>query len=107
MTLLGEKGLTNMARLSHEMACDLADRLGSIEGVDVETEAFFNEFTIRLPQPAVDVVDKLAASGVLAGVPASRLFPGQFEDLLIVAATETNTEEDLIIFEKALRGVLS
>ena len=44
---------------------------------------------------------------MLGGVPASRLYPGQFEDLLIVAATETNTEEDLIIFEKALRGVLS
>jgi len=107
MTLLGEKGLTTMARLNHETACDLADRLGSIEGVSVETSAFFNEFTLRLPKPAADVVDKLAASGVLGGVPASRLFPGQFEDLLIVAATETNSENDLIIFEKALRGVLS
>ena len=107
MTLLGEKGLTQMARLNHETACDLADRLGAIEGVSVETSAFFNEFTLRLPKPAADVVDKLAASGVLGGVPASRLFPGQFEDLLIVAATETNTEDDLIIFEKALRGVLS
>ena len=107
MTLLGERGLTTMARLSHETACDLADRLASIEGVTVETEAFFNEFTLRLPRPAAEVVEKLAASGVLGGVPASRLFPGQFEDLLIVAATETNTEEDLIIFEKALRGVLS
>ncbi|HAE49356.1 MAG TPA: glycine dehydrogenase, partial [Tistrella mobilis] len=48
----------------------------------------------------------LARIGVLGGVPASRLYPGKFEDLLIVAATETNTDGDLVAFEKALRGVL-
>ena len=42
-------------------------------GVEVVTPAFFNEFTIRLPKPAAPVVDALAAKGVIAGVPASRL----------------------------------
>lgn len=81
-------------------------RLDAIDGVDVVTSSFFNEFTLRLPRPAAEVVDELAAAGVLGGVPASRLYPGRFEDLLIVAATETNTDDDLAVFEKALRGVL-
>jgi len=106
MTLLGEAGLRTLARLNHETACDLADRLDAIEGVEVLNSSFFNEFTVRLPRPAAEVVDELANMGVLAGVPASRLYPGQFEDLLLVTATETNTESDMIVFEKALRGVL-
>ncbi|MAC38009.1 MAG: aminomethyl-transferring glycine dehydrogenase [Oceanicaulis sp.] len=106
MTLLGERGITRLARLNHETACALADRLSAIEGVELVTDTFFNEFTLRLPRPAAQVVDDLARIGVLGGVPASRLYPGKFEDLLIVAATETNTDGDLVAFEKALRGVL-
>jgi len=106
MTLLGEMGLTQLARINHETACDLADALGAIEGVDVINGAFFNEFAVRLPRPAAEVVDQLAKVGVLGGVPASRLFPGQFEDVLLVAATETNTLDDIAIFAKALAGVL-
>ncbi|WP_417498297.1 aminomethyl-transferring glycine dehydrogenase subunit GcvPA [Maricaulis sp.] len=106
MTLLGEAGLRTLARLNHETACELADRLDAIDGVEVLNNSFFNEFTVRLPRPAAEVVDELARVGVLCGVPASRLYPGQFEDLLLVTATETNTENDMIVFEKALRGVL-
>ena len=106
MTLLGEKGLKQMAVINHETACTLADALGGIDGVDVLNDAFFNEFAVRLPKNANEVVDQLAKLGVLAGVPASRFFPGQFEDVLLVAATEINTDEDIAIFDKALRSVL-
>jgi len=106
MTLLGEKGLKQMAVINHETACSLADALDAIDGVEVLNDAFFNEFAVRLPKNANEVVDALAKVGVLAGVPASRFFPGQFEDVLLVAATEINTDEDIAIFDKALRSVL-
>ena len=106
MTLLGEKGFRQMAQLSHENACALADALDTVEGVDVVNDAFFNEFAVRLPGNAAEIVEKLAKVGVLGGVPASRLYPGQFEDILLVAATEVNTEADIEIFAKALGGVL-
>ena len=106
MTLLGEKGLTQLARINHETACDLADALDAVDGVEVINDAFFNEFAVRLPKNAAEVVDDLANVGVLGGVPASRLFPGQFEDILLVAATEINTADDIAIFAKALKGVL-
>ena len=62
-----------------------------------------------LPKPAAAVVDALAEQGILAGVPASRLMPHEpaVRDLLIVAATETNTDEDCDAFAKALAEVLS
>ncbi|WP_420431329.1 aminomethyl-transferring glycine dehydrogenase subunit GcvPA [Hyphobacterium sp.] len=106
MTLLGEKGLKTLARINHETACDLADRLGGIEGVELVTDCFFNEFALRLPKPAAGVLDQLVEKGVLGGIAASRLYPGEMEDVLIVAATETNSEDDLAAFETALREVL-
>jgi glycine dehydrogenase subunit 1 len=105
MTLLGEEGLSRLARLNHSRAVALADRLARLKGVEVVTPSFFNEFTLRLPKPAAGVVDALAAKGILAGVPASRL--GGADDLLIVTATETATEEDFAALEAALKDALS
>ena len=72
------------------------------------TSSFFNEFTIKLPKPAAGVVDALAAKNIIAGVPVSRLLPHDesVRDLLIVAATETYTDEDCDAFAKALAEVL-
>jgi len=54
-------------------------------------------------------VDALAERRILAGVPVSRLIPGNphLRDLLIVAATETTTEEDCDAYVAALAEVLS
>jgi glycine cleavage system P protein (glycine dehydrogenase) subunit 1 len=108
LSLLGEDGFTRLAAANHERATTLADKLAVLKGVTLLTSQFFNEFTIRLPKPAAEVVEKLAAKGILAGVPASRLFPADssVRDLLLVAATETNTDEDLASFAHALEEVL-
>jgi glycine dehydrogenase subunit 1 len=54
------------------------------------------------------VVTRLAEYGVLGGVPLSRFYPGRDDlaDILLVAATETATEDDVSQFESALREVL-
>ena len=107
LSLLGEEGLARLARANHARASALADRLSRIKGVTLVTPTFFNEFTLRLPKPAAQVVDALAGRNVMAGVPASRLFPRGHENLLIVAATETNTDEDCVALEAALTEVLA
>ncbi len=107
LALLGEKGLRHLAQLNHARACLLADALDAVNGATVLNGSFFNEFTVRLSRPADEVVEALAKRGVLGGIPASRLYgPGPFDDLLIVAATETNTEEDCACFATALAEVL-
>jgi len=108
LSLLGEEGLTRLARLNHATASSLADRLTKIPGVELVTPSFFNEFTLRLPKPAAEIVDQLVDEDVIAGVPASRLMPGdpQAQNLLIVAATETTTEDDAAAFADALAGAL-
>src|SRR5215212_6589316 len=108
MTLLGEAELMRLARVNHANAVNLADMLGGVPGVEVLNRTFFNEFTVRLPRPAEEVVEGLAARGVLGGVPASRLLPGAgLDDLLVVASTEVNTDEDRAAFVSALKEALA
>ncbi|MDJ1157844.1 aminomethyl-transferring glycine dehydrogenase subunit GcvPA [Chelatococcus sp. SYSU_G07232] len=107
MTLLGQTGLARLARINHANAVKLADRLAAVPGVTVLNGTFFNEFTMKLPKPAADVVEALAGKGVLGGVPVSRLLPGAgLDDLLVVASTEVNTDEDRAAFIEALKEVL-
>jgi len=108
-TLLGETGLARLAALNHANACDMADRLAEVPGVEVVSPTFFNEFTVRLAKPAAGVVEALAAAGVIAGLPVSRLEPEDpgLADLLLVAVTETATEEDREALAAALAAVLA
>jgi glycine dehydrogenase subunit 1 len=108
LALLGEAGFTRLAELNHAQAVALAERLAKVPGAAVLNDSFFNEFTLRLSRPAAPVVETLAQQGVLAGVPASRFWPKRADmaELLIVAATEINTEEDMDRLAQGLREVL-
>jgi glycine dehydrogenase subunit 1 len=109
LTLLGEAGFTRLAAINHAQASVLADRLAAVKGVRVLNDTFFNEFTLRLAKPAVPVVEALAARGILAGVPGGRLFPDDaaLNNILIVAATEMTTIEDMNRLASALGEVLA
>ncbi|MEM7443580.1 MAG: aminomethyl-transferring glycine dehydrogenase subunit GcvPA [Pseudomonadota bacterium] len=97
MTLLGETGFRRMAELNHAKAIEAADRLNAIDTVTVLNNGFFNEFTLKLPVPAAQVVDRLAEQSILAGVPARRLYRDRPElaPLLLVAVTELTTDDDI------------
>lgn len=109
LTLLGEEGMTGLADLNHRTAVYAAERLSRLDGVDVLTDCFFNEFAVRLSRPADAVVEKLAAMNILGGVPASRLYPevGDLKNVLLIAATETVTAEDVEALAIGLREALS
>ena len=108
MSLLGEVGLRRLALLNHQQALKTKIALASVPGVEVLTPRFFNEFAVRLSKPAAEVVEALAARGVLAGVPYSRLNPhGGLDDVLLVCATETVTDGDIETFKTELAEVLA
>jgi glycine dehydrogenase subunit 1 len=109
MSLLGEAGLRHLALLNHEKACQLANRLSALDGVELVTKNFFNEFTVRLSKPAKDVVEHMVTRNVLGGVPVSRLMPKKDhsqDDLLIIAVTETNSDSDLDAYIDAVQEAL-
>lgn len=107
LTLLGEEGFKKLAAINHAKACQLADKLESI-GVKILPGAFFNEFAVKLPKPAADIVEKLAQKKILGGVPASRFYPdsAEMKNILLLAATETAQDSDIDALVAALKEVL-
>ena len=86
-----------------------AERLQAVPGIELVTQSFFNEFTLRLPQEARPVVRALADRGVLGGVSLGRLYPeiSGLANGLVVAVTETVTDEDIEALAQALSEVLA
>src|SRR5689334_20634140 len=109
MTLLGEKGLTGLAKLNHARACEAASKLAAIPGIRVVNDAFFNEFTLELPVEARPAVHAMVEKGVLGGVSLGRLYPEGGDTLgngLVIAVTETATGEDIAALEAAIKEVV-
>jgi glycine dehydrogenase subunit 1 len=108
LSLLGEAGLRRLARINHANAVKLAGMLSEVPGVEVLNKTFFNEFTIRVPEDASHVIDQLSRKGVHGGVAASALEwePPALRNLIIVASSEVNTDEDRAAYVKALKEVL-
>jgi glycine dehydrogenase subunit 1 len=107
LTLLGEKGLRQLASLNHARSCEVADRLAAIPGVELVNDSFFNEFTLKLPVEARPAVHAMVERGVLGGISLGRLYPGAeaLKNGLVVAVTETATDEDIAALEAALKEV--
>lgn len=107
LSLLGAAGLKKLALLNHARAVQLAERLGALSGVELLNDHFFNEFTLQLQGDAGEIVHRLYKSNILAGVPGARLYPqGSYDDLLIVAVTETVSDEDMDALVGGLREAI-
>ncbi len=95
LALLGPAGLREMANLCLQKAHYLEKGLASIRGIRREPDGpFFNEFSLRLPKKASDVVAKVyKEAGILAGCDLGRIRP-EWSDRLLVAVTEKRTREE-------------
>ena len=100
MSLLGEDGFKQLARLNHEAACKLADALSEVSGVRILNESFFNEFVIELSKDANEIVETLADQGIIAGLALE-------DNKLLVTATEMTKDDDIAALCDALKEVLS
>ena len=106
MALLGPQGLTRVAELGMERARYAVERLTALPGVSLLHDApYGNETALRLPLPAAEVVERLAARGYVAGFPVGRYYSGM-DDVLLLACTEKNTREQIGILAEMVGGLL-
>jgi glycine dehydrogenase subunit 1 len=103
---MGKQGLIEVAELCADKAAFAREQLLAIEGVEaVGGDAFFNEFVIKLPGDAAEIVGKLIDKGFAAGFPLGRYYEDR-KDQLLVAVTEKRTREEIKALANALEGVL-
>ena len=102
-SLLGKKGLREVALQSHAKAEYLKREVSKIPGWRIPFDApTFNEFVAEGPEPAAPLLSRLAGRGILAGVPLSRWDPDA-PNRFLIATTEMNTREEMDRLVAALR----
>jgi len=106
LSLLGKRGVVELAELCLAKAAYARKRLLALPGVELRFNApFFNEFVITLPRPAADVINELIEHGFAAGFPLGRYYEGMDNDILI-AVTEKRTRKEIGMLAETLGDLL-
>jgi glycine cleavage system P protein (glycine dehydrogenase) subunit 1 len=95
MSLLGKKGLREVALQSHAKAEYLKAGISKLPGYRIPYAGpTFNEFLVEAPEPAEPLLARLASAGILGGVPLSR-WDRSRPNAFLTAATEMNVKDEM------------
>ena len=102
LAAMGPEGLREVALLGAERAHELRELLTEA-GLEPRFDgAFLNEFVLRVPGDAQELVRELCARGWLVGPALGRDYP-ELSDCLLLAATERRTREEIEGLAAAVR----
>src|SRR5574341_110866 len=105
LSLLGKKGLRQVAQLCYQKAHYAAAQLSQIDGMGLcFTEPFFHEFALCVNRPVAEVNAHLLEHGILGGYDLGQDYPA-LKDHMLVAVTEMNSKEDIDTFVHVLGEV--
>ncbi|HKY63631.1 MAG TPA: aminomethyl-transferring glycine dehydrogenase subunit GcvPA [bacterium] len=106
LSLLGPKGLRQLAEINYAHARYLRDGLTKVPGVKrLFAAPHFNEFVLDLPSDPKQVLSALHAKGIAGGIALGSWGPG-LERAILVCATEMNSKSQMDEYIRALREVL-
>lgn len=96
METMGKKGLQEVAMHNAQKAAYAAGKISEIPGFSLPFSApRFNEFVVRAPKAADEVLEKLRVeNNIIGGFPLSRHYSAYPNDFL-VCVTEINTKEQI------------
>ncbi len=95
LSLLGKKGLRQVAELCYQKAHYAAQQLSQIAGMGLcFTEPFFHEFALCVNRPVAEVNAYLLEHGILGGYVLGQYYPA-LKDHMLIAVTEMNSKEDI------------
>ncbi|CAB1276324.1 aminomethyl-transferring glycine dehydrogenase subunit GcvPA [Candidatus Nitrosacidococcus tergens] len=108
MSLLGYKGLAQVAISCHSNISYLVKKLAAISGIQlVFNKPFFHEAVLKLPIPAREILSYLGQRGILAGIALGGDYPELGDNALLVCATEMRTHEEMDLYAKELGNFLA
>jgi glycine dehydrogenase subunit 1 len=107
MSLLGAEGLSCVANQCYQNTHELVEQLTQIEGVELVFSApYFHEALLKLDKPVDEVLKLLAKAGITGGY-APSLHYSQLKNTLLVCATEMRTMEEISLYAKTLKSMMS
>jgi len=107
LAALGKQGFRSVGEQCLQKAHYAYDRLTQIPGFSPAfNQPFFDEFVLRCPVPARDLVAALAPRGIIPGYDLSRDYP-ELTHALLVCVTEMRTRADIDALADALRAATS
>jgi glycine dehydrogenase subunit 1 len=107
LSLMGKEGLREVATQCLQKAAYLRERLAGIASVTLPFSApVYNEFVVRTPYAAAEILSDLEHEKILGGIPLSQFYPEQVNDF-IVAVTELHTREQLDRYAAAITGAIA
>jgi glycine dehydrogenase subunit 1 len=106
MEAMGKKGLQEIAAQNAQKAAYAKKQIAAIEGFSIAfSSPTFNEFVVRAPRPAEEVLEKLRTeNGVIGGLALSKYYRNNPNDFL-VCVTETNTKEQIDNLVESLKKI--
>jgi len=105
LSLVGKKGLRQVAELCYHKAHYAAEQLSKIDGVGLcFTEPYFHEFALCVNRPVEEVNAHLLEHGIIGGYDLGQDYPA-LKDHMLVAVTEMNTKEDIDAFVAVIEEV--
>ena len=107
LSLMGKEGLREVATQCLQKAAYLRDRLRAISTISIPFNGpVYNEFVVRTPFPAEEILADLEHEKILGGIPVGEFYPGHDNDFL-VAVTELHSREHLDRYVGALSAAIS
>lgn len=108
LSLVGREGFLEVGQECMDRASYAWHKFMQIDGVEPAfNRRFFNEFAVRLPKDAAEVVSALVDQGIAAGFPVGRYY-ADMDNVLLISFTEKRTKEEIDILvaklESALKG---
>jgi glycine dehydrogenase subunit 1 len=95
LSVMGKKGLRQVAELCYQKAHYAAAQLSQIDGMGLcFTEPFFHEFAFCVNRPVAEVNAHLLEHGILGGYDLGQDYPA-LQDHMLIAVTEMNSKEDI------------
>lgn len=104
MSSIGKHGLKKMAELNMQKARYAKQKLVEAGFEVLTTNAFFNEFVVKLSIPVKVANDKLLEKGFIGGYDLATYYP-ELEGHMLVAVTEIRTKEEIDAFVKELGDI--
>lgn len=108
MEAMGKKGLQEVAVQNAQKAAYAKREIAALEGFSIPFSApTFNEFVVRAPRKAAEVLETLrTANDIIGGLALSKYY-AQNENDFLVCVTETNTKAQIDDLVTALQSVSS